>query len=162
MKSPAIVAMAVLLASAIPLSQALALPGSSNNSSSASGPSQAMTEMAQAQAAIKAQQWPNAIALLNKVVAAQPQNADAFNLLGYSTRKGGNPQAALAYYEKALTLNPKHLGAHEYMGEAYLQLQQPDKAEEHLRALGPLCGYSCEEYKDLNAAIRAYKSGKSS
>ena len=137
-------------------------PAFSFGSSSDSAPkAAAMPEMQQAQAAIKAQQWSTAITLLNKVVASQPNNADAFNLLGYSTRKNGNPQASLAYYEKALALNPKHLGAHEYIGEAYLQLKQPEKAEEHLRVLGPLCAYNCEEYKDLNAAIRAYRARSS-
>ena len=32
---------------------------------------------------------------------------------------------AFVYYEKALSLDPRHKGAHEYIGELYLKLKQP-------------------------------------
>ena len=35
-------------------------------------------------------------------------------------------------YEKALAIDPKHRGAHEYIGEAYLTLGNLPKAKEHL------------------------------
>jgi DNA-binding SARP family transcriptional activator len=55
-------------------------------------------------------------------------------------------------------LDPRHKGAHEYIGEAYLQANQPDKAREHLSALKAICGERCEEYQDLAKALAAYPS----
>ena len=53
-----------------------------------------------------------------------PKNADAYNWLAYAVRKNGDPAASIPIYEKALALDPKHRGAHEYIGEAYLALQR--------------------------------------
>jgi len=64
----------------------------------------------------------------------------------------------------ALELNPNHRGAHEYVGETYLLVNDPAKAEEHLAALAKLCFVPCAEYNDLKRAIAAYKEngGKTS
>ena len=55
------------------------------------------------------------------------------------------------------TLDPKHRGAHEYIGVAYVQMGQADKAREHLVALEKICGPRCEEYRDLKRALEAAK-----
>lgn len=52
-------------------------------------------------------------------------------------------------------LSPRHLGAHEYIGEACLMTGNPEKAREHLAALDKLCGRDCDEYRDLAKAIAA-------
>ena len=50
--------------------------------------------------------------------------------------------------------------AHEYIGEAYLTLDNPSKAKEHLASLDKLCFFPCSQYKDLKKAVEAYeKSG---
>jgi hypothetical protein len=54
-------------------------------------------------------------------------------------------------------MEPKHLGANEYMGELYLELKQPDKAKERLAVLKDACG-NCEEYKELAAKINQYSA----
>ncbi len=56
-----------------------------------------------------------------EVVAADPTNANAWNMLGYSRRMTGNLDGAFDAYWKCLELDPKHAGAHEYLGEAYLK-----------------------------------------
>jgi tetratricopeptide (TPR) repeat protein len=110
--------------------------------------------------AIKANEHAKAIPLLETVVSRDDKNADAYNWLGYATRKNGNPAASLPHYQKALALDPKHRGAHEYIGEAYLMLDNLPKAKEHLRALSSLCTITCGEYRDLKRAIETYeKSG---
>jgi len=110
--------------------------------------------------AIKAGDFPAAIRLLNGVVARDATNADAYNWLGYATRKNGDPAAAIPIYQKALAIDPDHRGAHEYIGEAYLQMDDLAKAKEHLAKLDKLCFFSCEEYRDLKKAVNAYeKSG---
>ena len=69
-----------------------------------------------AEKAVKAADYRDAIALLDKVVGADPKNANAFNYLGYSYRKLGDFDRALGHYQQALKLNPDHRGAHEYLG----------------------------------------------
>jgi tetratricopeptide (TPR) repeat protein len=106
---------------------------------------------------IKAKNWVAAIELLEKALARDPANAEIQNQLGFAERNRGNLDAAFKHYDRALALNPKHRGAHEYVGEAYLMTGNLAKAEEHLAVLDKLCFFPCEEYKDLKAAIAAYK-----
>jgi tetratricopeptide (TPR) repeat protein len=111
--------------------------------------------------AIKADRYAEAIPLLQRVVARDARNADAFNWLAYATRRNGDPAAALPLYEKALAIDPKHRGAHEYIGEAYLMLGNVAKAREHLARLDSLCFLPCSEYRDLKNAVEQYeKTGK--
>ncbi len=111
-------------------------------------------------AAVKAENYERAIDLLQKVVAVEPENADAWNFIGFSHRKLDNLDRALSAYNKALAIDPKHRGANEYLGELYLRTGDLAKAEERLKKLDDICFFGCEEYKDLKAAIEAYKSGK--
>jgi Flp pilus assembly protein TadD len=87
-----------------------------------------------------------------------PDNADAENWLGFAYRKTGALDAAFAHYDRALTLDPRHRGAHEYLGEAYLLVGNLPKAEEHLQILENLCGHSCDETAMLRKSIDTYKS----
>lgn len=100
--------------------------------------------------------YVRAISHLNTYLHHNSNSADAYNYLGFSYRKSGNLPAAFTAYEKALALDPKHLGAHEYLGEAYLQNREPDKARTILGRLKGLCG-NCEEAKDLEKEIASYK-----
>ena len=115
---------------------------------------------AQAKVAIEARNYAAALPLLQQVVARDPRNADAYNLMGYATRKSGDANGSLRYYTTALQIDPKHLGAHEYIGEAYLMLDRPQEAEQQLARLDSLCLFGCAEYRVLKAAIANYKAGK--
>ena len=110
-------------------------------------------ELEKAQVAITLKDWAAALAVLEPYTVANPRNADGFNLLGYSLRNQKKYDESLVAYKQALTLNPKHKGAHEYIGEAYIQMGQLDKAKEHLAILDKLCFFSCEEFRDLKKAI---------
>jgi tetratricopeptide (TPR) repeat protein len=114
------------------------------------------SEVSKAERLIKDKKWDEAIEVLTKAAEHDPNNADIYNWLGYSERNRGNMDAAFAHYEKALRLDPKHRGAHEYVGEAYLKVGKVDKAKEHLAALGKLCHSRCEQYKDLKEEIEKY------
>ena len=104
--------------------------------------------------------WATTQMLLKKALEKNPRNADYHNLYAFSMRKGPNPDMALVFaeYGEALRINPKHLGAHEYVGEAYLQVGNLAKAREHLGALDRLCFFGCEEYSDLKAKVRQYEA----
>lgn len=119
--------------------------------------------MATARDAIKAKDWQKSIGLLNIQAKEKPGNADTYNLLAYSLRKQATPDLpkAFEYYRLALKTDPRHKGAHEYIGEAYLMDRQPAKADEHLAALKVICGNTtCTEYQDLAKSIATYKAKK--
>lgn len=94
-----------------------------------------------------------AMPILTAIVKADPRNADALNLMGYSLRKTGQPDLALQYYNRALQLMPQHLGANEYLGELYAELGQIDKAKQRLAILQAACGTDCVQAQDLREAI---------
>jgi len=108
--------------------------------------------------AVKSKNYAAAIRLFEAVVAKDDKNANAYNWLAYSTRQRGDAAKAIPIYQKALAIDPKHRGAHEYIGEAYLVLGDLPKAKEHLAVLDKLCFLPCEEYSDLKKAVREYES----
>ena len=110
-----------------------------------------------ARSSIAAKNWTEALATLKQAAVADPKNADVQNLLGYATRNNGDAKGSLAYYDAALVLNPQHTGALEYQGVAYIKLGQTAKAKANLAKLKTICGVSCEQYKDLAAALKAPK-----
>ena len=108
--------------------------------------------------AIEARDWNQAIKSLTAAAQREGRNSDVQNLLGYAYRNAGQLDAAFKHYNLALQLDPRHLGAHEYIGEAYLMVNNLAKAEEHLAQLKRLCPLSCEEYDDLRKKIEQYRA----
>jgi len=92
-------------------------------------------DIVKANKAIKDKNWDQAVALLTRALGRDDKNAEILNLLGYAERNRGNLDAAFKHYERALALDPKHRGAHEYLGEAYLMTGNLAKAEEQLAVL---------------------------
>ena len=101
-----------------------------------------------------------AIKHLERAARISPNNPDVYNLLGYSHRKLDQLEKAFDYYWKALKLDPRHLGANEYIGELYLRTNKLKKAEEHLAVLDDVCLFGCDEYDDLKDAIEKYKKSR--
>jgi Flp pilus assembly protein TadD len=150
---------ALLLAGGFVMS---ALPAHAADTPEPATPAAAPAEdaMATARKHIQAKQWSQAAGVLEKVVAKEPRNADAHNLLGFSYRWMDRMDDSFASYGKALAIEPNHRGAHHYVGVAYLKVGKPEKAEEHLARLQQICGANCEETRDLTAKIAEYKTAK--
>ena len=111
--------------------------------------------------AIEARDWNGAIASLSKAAQRDSRNADIQNLLGYAYRNSGQLDPAFKHYQRALQLDPRHLGAHEYIGEAYLMANNVAKAEEHLAQLKRYCTTAaCDPYDDLRKKIETYRARK--
>jgi|1186.fasta_scaffold62647_1 Tfp pilus assembly protein PilF len=112
--------------------------------------------------AIAQKDWTSAQSILRGAVATDPNNADYHNLYAYSVRKGPNPDMSLVFkeYNAALSIDPKHKGAHEYLGEAYLMVGNVDKAREHLAQLDKICFFGCGEFNELKASISNYEAKK--
>jgi tetratricopeptide (TPR) repeat protein len=114
-------------------------------------------EFAAGKKALIAENWEAAITVLKSAGLRDPRNADIQNYIGYAYRRLRQIGPAIGHYQQALMLNPRHRSAHEHLGEAYLVLGEPAKAEQHLAALEDICLIPCEEYDDLKRAITAYK-----
>jgi len=84
----------------------------------------------------------------------KPDDPRVLNWIGFSLRKMGKVDEAMPYYDKALSKAPDFTPAHEYLGEAYLQMKDVAKAKDQLALIEKLCANrACEEYKDLSEAI---------
>lgn len=121
-------------------------------------PIQVKAELAKAQSSINEGQFKRAITTLNDIVKANPRNADAYNLLGFSYRKSKDVERAERNYARALRIDPDHKGALEYMGELFLETDRRAKAEELLARLEKLCPNGCEELDDLRQAFAGNQS----
>lgn len=133
---------------------------SSTSSTWSSGGKSEDPALKTAKAAIAAGDFATAQSGLKQALAADPGNADLHNLYAYSIRKGANPDMQLVFkhYNEALRIDPKHRGAQEYIGEAYLMTGNLAKAKEHLAALDKLCFFGCEEHAMLKKAIADYEA----
>ena len=114
-------------------------------------------DFAHGKKALAAEDWNVAIVALKLAALRDPRNADIENYIGYAYRRLRELGPAMRHYQQALTLNPRHRGAHEHLGELFLVLREPAKAEEHLAALQRICLLPCEELGDLERAIAVYK-----
>lgn len=63
-------------------------------------------------------------------VSQQAQMYEAWNYIGYTSRKMGEFDKALAAYDEALRLKPDYSDAIEYRGEAYLGLNRVEDAKQ--------------------------------
>ena len=110
-----------------------------------------------AKKALENDDYKLAIKYLLLTVKRDDSNADAYNLLGFSHRKLDLNDDAKSYYSIALNLDPNHKGAHEYIGDLYLKLNNLEKAKFHLNKLDKICFFGCDEYYELEKAIKTYE-----
>jgi Flp pilus assembly protein TadD len=114
-------------------------------------------DYAAGKAALDARQWETAIRFLSSAALRDTRSADLQNYLGYAYRKSGRLDLAFKHYERALALDPRHRGAHEYIGEAHLLAGDLPGAERHLAALEKICLIPCEEHDELKQAIAEFR-----
>ena len=114
-------------------------------------------DLSAVRANIKKENWQQAIKLLKPLTKSHSKSADVFNLIGFTQRKTGQFDVSLKNYQRALKLDPKHLEAHVYLGELYIQTKQLEKAVEHARIIAKLCPPGCKPRAELEAAIAKAK-----
>lgn len=107
--------------------------------------------------AIENKDWNAAIESLNKAEEKSKDSADIHNLLGYAYRNLRNYEQAFKHYEQAIKLNPRHRSAREYLGEAYLLINNLEKAQDELHRLEELCPRGCRQLDMLKAKIEEVK-----
>jgi tetratricopeptide (TPR) repeat protein len=154
---------ALLLALATAPAGAVTMGGESAGPAASEG-----DDYAEGAAAFEREDWPAVIEHMTRAVEQRPWHDDAYNLMGFAYRKLGDYDKALQSYDWALKLNPHHRGALEYLGEAYLELDQPEAAKGMLERLEVECRRvvpagtdgrwqaDCEEWRELSDAYDAY------
>ena len=70
-----------------------------------------------------------AIKKFESAVDRDPAYYQAWNMVGYCSRNLGDLKRAFSAYEKCLSIKPDYDEAHEYLGEAYIQSGDLDKAK---------------------------------
>ena len=128
---------------------------------SADGADEALKDDGDFAAGMSALRGGDAAAALPRLQAALrrfPDAAELHNELGFAHRKLRQMDKAFEHYKRALAIDPRHRGAHEYIGEAYLMVGDVASAEKHLAALRDICLLPCDEQRDLAQAIAAHRS----
>jgi tetratricopeptide (TPR) repeat protein len=75
-------------------------------------------------------------------------------MIGFSLRKLGHVDAAMAYYTAALSTNPELTSTRQYLGEAFLQQGDHAAARGQLAEIASRCGTTCTDYRLLAKAIQ--------
>ena len=93
-------------------------------------------------------------------MAASAENTNDPRILrvtGYATRKLGDVDGGMKYYQRALAINPADTRTRQYMGEAFLTKRDLISATTQLGEIAKICG-NCEDYQKLADAISDYKT----
>ena len=106
---------------------------------------------------IRSESFDEALIILENIVQRKPNDANIHNYMGFSFRKKGMLEKSAYHYERALDIDPRHLGALEYQGELYILLGNIEKAKENLEKIDDICWNECTEMKELKEAIQAAK-----
>jgi tetratricopeptide (TPR) repeat protein len=108
-----------------------------------------LTEYAYALA--KADRYQEAIDVLD--LLDNPNTSRALNYRGYATSKLGRTDEGIGYYLKSVTLDPNYPQVREYVGEAYVIMDNYKFARELLSMIEKLCGKDCEYCGDVAEAL---------
>jgi tetratricopeptide (TPR) repeat protein len=89
-------------------------------------------------------------------VALDSMYFEAWNLVGFTSRKLDDYPGAIAAYDRCLKIKPDYAPAREYLGEAYVELGKPAKAREQLAWLERLS--QADQAKSLRTQIESYET----
>ncbi len=110
--------------------------------------------MAQAQTALENQKLEEARALLERALASNPANAQAYTLIGRIHILQDDTAEGVRLIEIGLTIEPDQKQAYIWQGKAYLALDKIEDAQKVLEKLTTLCG-DCAQIDTLAQAIMA-------
>lgn len=112
--------------------------------------------------ALQNHDWSGALQTLQRLSEQNPtlhETAEFHNLMGFAWRQKGRdhlPQS-IEHYHQALRLEPSHVQAREYLGQAYLMMNRVDLAQDQLQRIEALCmSRRCDPWVSLNRAIGSH------
>lgn len=98
-------------------------------------PEYAPALLGEARLALLKRDVPATVTLVDRALAADPSNIDAWLIKGDLDRAAGNFRAALADYEKGLALSPKSLAANLNLASLHMQQGELELARKHVRSV---------------------------
>ena len=107
---------------------------------------------------IQIENYETALVSLHKYVYENPENADGWNLIGFTSRKLMTFEDAEKYYKTGLEIDPEHEGILQYQGELYLETDRLELAKNNLAKLEDLCVFNCEEKNSLSKLIEEFEN----
>ena len=147
---------ALLLSGTLLIASVLSLPAARAVDRQMEDEARTAVELMQARQQIEAEEFLAAEQLLDAARTRTPDDPDIHSLLGYCARRLGRLDRVPMHTTSARSVSiPQHLGAHEYLGELYLQRGEPEQARAQLAELELLCPQGCEERSELAEAILA-------
>ena len=108
---------------------------------------------AEAVGLINHHRYAEALVALARAENAIGPHPDILNYEGFANRHLGRYDTAIAKYKLALSINPEHIGANEYLGELYLEIGRITGAKAQLAKLDNLCPFGCVEREELAGLI---------
>jgi tetratricopeptide (TPR) repeat protein len=106
--------------------------------------------------------WSGAMQTLQNLSERNPamhDSAEFHNLMGFVWRQKG-PQylpRSIEHYHQSLRIEPSHVQAREYLGQAYLMMNRVDLARDQLQRIESLCmSRRCDPWLSLNRAIESH------
>jgi tetratricopeptide (TPR) repeat protein len=108
---------------------------------------------AEAVGLINHHRYEEALTALARAETAIGPHPDILNYEGFANRHLGHYDIAIAKYKLALSINPDHVGANEYLGELYLEIGRVAEAKAQLARLDTLCPFGCVEREELAGLI---------
>jgi tetratricopeptide (TPR) repeat protein len=119
---------------------------------------QAKQELATGKSDSAKKRFGKALKKFKEATEIDPSYYQAWNMVGFCSRKSGDLKRSFEAYAKCIEIEPEYAPAHEYLGEAYLMAGDPAKAKEQLLWL--VSRKSKDEIATLTQSIEAYeKSG---
>lgn len=122
-------------------------------------------------AALKKGDIKGAKSLAKKAIAGEPREARFQELLGDIAFTEKKPEKALAYYDKAIKMQPDYFKPHVQSGIALFKMGKKSQAESYLKRANELLptapghallGQIAEERGDVNLALQHYQVASSS
>ena len=98
------------------------------------------------------QQYDEAIALYDDVLADQPDNVEAMTYKGWIQYQSGDGQGVVTLIDAA-ELNPNYPAVHAFLAVAFERLGRPETAQQELDRLDALD--PPPEFRELTAPLRA-------
>lgn len=103
--------------------------------------------------------YAQALDVLSGVIARHPGSADAYTYRGFAYQRLGETKKARENYNRALTLNPTHLGANKYLASMLLEDGNLDRAMEQMQVIRMACGtLECQELTELEIEVNKFKA----
>jgi Flp pilus assembly protein TadD len=119
---------------------------------------EAKQDLAKGKADSAKKRFGKALKKFDEATQIDPKYYQAWNMVGFCSRKSGDLKRAFDAYQKCLTIEPEYAEAHEYLGEAYLMSGDLAKAKAELAWLR---SRKSDEADELAEQIEALDKGGS-